>query len=52
MTKDFAIRLDSVYAIFNGKDTALYEKATEELRKLVKEAYEGNKCAQICDNGN
>ena len=52
MNKDFAIRLESVHAIFNSKDTALYERATEELRKLVKEAYEGNKCAQICDNGN
>ena len=41
-----------MYAIFNSKDTALYERATEELRKLVKEAYEGNKCAQVCDNGN
>ena len=40
MTKDFAIRLDQTFSVFNSKDTALYENATENLRELVKEAYE------------
>ena len=40
MTKDFAIKLDQAFSVFNSKDTILYENATEDLGKLVKEAYE------------
>ena len=40
MEKNFAERLDSIYSVFSSKDTALYDKATQELRTLVKESYE------------
>ena len=40
MEKNFAERLDSIYAVFNSKDAALYDKATQELKTLVKESYE------------
>lgn len=40
MEKNFAERLDSIYSVFNSKDTALYDEATQELRTLVKESYE------------
>ena len=40
MEKNFAERLDSIYAVFNSKDTALYNEATQELKTLVKESYE------------
>ncbi len=36
MKKEFAIRLDQVFSVFNSKDTALYENAVENLRELVK----------------
>lgn len=42
MVKNFAERLDSIYSIFNSKDTALYDDAVRELETLVKEAYETN----------
>ena len=32
MKKDFAIRLDQVFSVFNSKDTALYEDANAELK--------------------
>ena len=51
MKKDFAIRLDQVFSIFNSKDTALYEDAIENLRKLVKEAYETHIRVKACKNG-
>lgn len=40
MEKNFAIRLDSIYSVFNSKNTAFYEEATQEFKKLVKESYE------------
>ena len=40
MTKNFAERLDSIYSVFNSKNTALYDEATQELKTLVKESYE------------
>lgn len=40
MKKDFAIRLDQVFSVFNSKDTALYEDATKALGELVKEISE------------
>lgn len=51
MKKDFAIRLDQVFSVFNSKDTALYEDAIENLRKLVKEAYETHIRVKACKNG-
>lgn len=50
MKKDFAIRLDQVFSVFNSKDTALYEDAIENLRKLVKEAYETHIRVKACKN--
>ena len=40
MEKNFAERLDSIYSVFNSKNTALYDEATQELKTLVKESYE------------
>lgn len=40
MEKNFAERLDSIYSVFNSKDTTLYDEATQELKTLVKESYE------------
>ena len=40
MEKNFAERLDSIYSVFNSKNTVFYEEATQEFKKLVKEAYE------------
>ena len=40
MEKNFAERLDSIYSVFNSKNTALYNEATQELKTLVKESYE------------
>lgn len=40
MEKNFATRLDSIYSVFNSKNTAFYEEATQEFKKLVKEACE------------
>ena len=42
MEKNFAERLDSIYSVFNSKNTALYDEAIQELKSLVKEAYETN----------
>ena len=38
MEKNFAERLDSIYSVFNSKNTALYDKAIQELKTLVKES--------------
>ena len=40
MEKNFAERLDSIYSVFNSKNTALYDEATQELKTLVRESYE------------
>ena len=40
MEKNFATRLDSIYSVFNSKNTAFYEEATQEFKKLVKESFE------------
>lgn len=40
MEKNFATRLDSIYSVFNSKNTAFYEEATQEFKKLVKEVCE------------
>lgn len=42
MEKNFAERLDSIYSVFNSKNTALYDDAIRELKNLVKELYETN----------
>ena len=42
MVKNFAERLDSIYSVFNSKDTASYDEATQELKTLVRESYETN----------
>ena len=40
MEKNFAERLDSIYSVFNSKNTIFYDEATQEFRELVKESYE------------
>ena len=51
MTKDFAIKLDQAFSVFNSKDTILYENATENLGKLVEEAYETHLIIIAYNNG-
>ena len=51
MENNFAIRLDQAFSVFNSKDTILYENATENLGKLVKEAYETHLIIFAYNNG-
>lgn len=51
MKNNFAIRLDQAFSVFNSKDTILYENATENLGKLVKEAYETHLIIIAYNNG-
>ena len=51
MENNFAIRLDQAFSVFNSKDTTLYENATENLGKLVKEAYETHLIIFAYNNG-
>ena len=51
MENNFAIRLDQAFSVFNSKDTILYENATENLGKLVKEAYETHLIILAYNNG-
>ena len=51
MENNFAIRLDQAFSVFNSKDTILYENATENLGKLVKEAYETHLTILAYNNG-
>ena len=51
MENNFAIRLDQAFSVFNSKDTTLYENATENLGKLVKEAYETHLIILAYNNG-
>ena len=51
MEKNFATRLDSIYSVFNSKNTVFYEEATQEFRKLVKEAYETHLIIIAYNNG-
>ena len=51
MEKNFAIRLDQAFSVFNSKDTILYENATENLGKLVKEACETHLIIMVYNNG-
>ena len=51
MENNFAIRLDQAFSVFNSKDTILYENATENLGKLVKEAYETHLIIIAYNNG-
>ena len=39
MEKNFAERLDSIYSIFNSKNTALYDEAIQELKTLIAVSY-------------
>ena len=51
MENNFEIRLDQVFSVFNSKDTILYENATENLGKLVKEACETHLIIIAYNNG-
>lgn len=51
MENNFTIRLDQAFSVFNSKDTILYENATENLGKLVKEAYETHLIIVAYNNG-
>lgn len=51
MENNFAIRLDQAFSVFNSKDTILYENATENISKLVKEAYETHLIIIAYNNG-
>ena len=51
MENNFAIRLDQAFSVFNSKDTILYENATKNLGKLVKEAYETHLIILAYNNG-
>ena len=55
MKNNFAIRLDQAFSVFNSKDTSkhslLYENATDNLGKLVKEVYETHLIIFAYNNG-